>query len=155
MKKNIIYCLLFINIVLFNKAFAESNEENVCLLRPIHIHIEFDIATRRSGCENGLGICRWEGGGGRSSNIRTAYAECYIENETFTILINGEKMSNGLLEEFDKSSYFPIETELDLPQEWLSEMEIRQAYSIPIGEYKMVKLGDIIKIIFNLKSAIY
>ena len=122
------------------------------IYKPIRIHIDFLIASPRSGCESEIGICRGSIGGGKTSEEnRSVEAECYIEDNVLVMMIKRGKMGYDLQKELENINYFPMNDEFDVPRDWLDEMKIADSFAIPIGEYKIKDLSDYFLINFTIR----
>ena len=121
-------------------------------IRPIQIHINFTVASPRSGCEAFPGICRMSGGiSGKVAVGLNCNGLAYYENGALSIEVPYIEMSDELNSDFNRITSFPIDTPLPLDPSLLKLLGAPSGAIIQASKSQVIKDGEKIKLILILK----
>ncbi len=123
------------------------------IIKPIQIHINFTVASPRSECANFPGICRMTGGvilGKAAVGLNCNGLASYEDGE-LTIEVPYSEMSDELMSDFKRITYFLIDTPLQLDPSLLETLGAPSEAFIQANKSQVIKDGEIIKLILILK----
>lgn len=134
------------------RGFVKTNATHLSLL-PIHIRINFDIATPRSGCQDGLGICKAGfGAGGRIAYTGIqAGGTVYFEKGILYVEFLKTDLGSAAKEAFLKNKVMPIESDIPLDASIVEALQSSQPITIMQGNYPVKETSSSYLVAFNCR----
>ncbi len=155
MKKNILFIVLTLFIatsVTLAKSKSVASTKN--FNKPIQVHINFIVASRRSDCNSGIGICHGSAEIkelGRVSNGTNCGAFIYYENGILTMELLENEMDDRLIYELSQTKFFPIDMLEGFNPLILKSINAPQGSSVQLGIYPITKTELGYRILFKMK----
>lgn len=155
MKKNILFIMLTLFAAINSlsaKTFDISSMNSN--MRIIIVHVNFSVASPKSGCSSFPGICKMTAGADLPKTIPSGLncnADATYENGALSIEILYADMSDELKSNFSRLSYFPIDEPVNLSSTVLRSLGAPSYAALQVGKSIIVKGNDRIKFTLILK----
>ena len=121
-------------------------------LRPIPIRINFDIATPRSGCDNGFGFCKVSASGGRVAYTGIqGGANVYFENRILYVEFLKTDLGSKAKYAFMNNKSMLIESDLPLDAAIVESLQSIQPITIMQGNYPVRETNTSYFLAFNCR----